>query len=703
MVPSVLLLSLGNDIHRHSLIEVFIGFLAIGLIVFFPAFYTKIDNRFISTANQEDTFFSSSIRVLNLTLGAMLCFFQTCNVVRCIVPDNTLAQSKLLTLILRGSGVRSEFGIKQAAVKKIHNLVQHAFELSLTSHSNSVDGSLASESAEIVTFTSDQSSNNSPSSISLLNFLKKSKRFEKSGGFIWAWKAFLTDSLVENHGIWIHTRLLAATLSQLIITFLITAAIYMVTFEITDTFYQPVQVPQNSRCGSIVDPSMCIFPEDGNGSSMGFGLCNNVILTNATCLGEFVSVPDEYQDYFCNAIKEAAFMNQFNQYLDFENVLQTLNEDPSECPHLYMPYPSEILTAFVDSQEDSFCVSPLTACTPTAINSYLDEVRVNCIIGQRESPFQFSGKKCSSYMLSNKGFHLLGKTMDNEDHAFTSFQPYAPSKSTIKDSIRIGLAFAFVAGLSNFIISIPNQIITTMKFRAGVLEHGLFLHQRHGMLNLTYLLGAFFWGTFTTCLTVFALFSILSFLIMYQVTCNYLIGLIAGLIGAVTTVIVKALVSRFLNKYSFVGFYRKRPLFANVANVTFECWHLAVSSSFLIFRALRILVVVAWNIGRVDIRLLAKGVGDIGPYEVDSMRDVFTQDLLAIDSHRHPYIERLGYMFLLKLRHGKEFASRTGSHWRLLFVFALMPYLRKNRIDAVESSDNESDDDLSENSNNEES
>jgi len=35
---------------------------------------------------------------------------------------------------------------------------------------------------------------------------------------------------------------------------------------------------------------------------------------------------------------------------------------------------------------------------------------------------------------------------------------------------------------------------------------------------------------------------------------------------------------------------------------------------------------------------------------------------------------------MMKLRHGDNFAKRAGSIWRLLFVFALFPWLRKNRV-----------------------
>jgi len=79
-------------------------------------------------------------------------------------------------------------------------------------------------------------------------------------------------------------------------------------------------------------------------------------------------------------------------------------------------------------------------------------------------------------------------------------------------------------------------------------------------------------------------------------------------------------------------------------------------------------------IGRVDRPLLADDL------TLDSYPHVFRQAVLASDAHRHPYIERLGMMYLMKLKHGDKFGKRSSSTWRLLFVFALMPWLRKYRI-----------------------
>ena len=132
-------------------------------------------------------------------------------------------------------------------------------------------------------------------------------------------------------------------------------------------------------------------------------------------------------------------------------------------------------------------------------------------------------------------------------------------------------------------------------------------------------------------------------------------------------------------------------MFANFSNVCFECWHLAITSGFVLSRVITLLAIVLLYAGRYDQQLLANGVGEIGMTSLDTFPHLFKVDLLSIDAHRHPYIERLGIMYMMKLRHGRNFGNRAGSTWRLLFVTALMPWLRKYRILEEE----EKEDDLS--------
>jgi len=51
--------------------------------------------------------------------------------------------------------------------------------------------------------------------------------------------------------------------------------------------------------------------------------------------------------------------------------------------------------------------------------------------------------------------------------------------------------------------------------------------------------------------------------------------------------------------------------------------------------------------------------------------------------HRHPFIERLGLLYMLKVRHGQKFGTQPGAAWRILFTLALLPWLRKYRIYSV--------------------
>ena len=50
------------------------------------------------------------------------------------------------------------------------------------------------------------------------------------------------------------------------------------------------------------------------------------------------------------------------------------------------------------------------------------------------------------------------------------------------------------------------------------------------------------------------------------------------------------------------------------------------------------------------------------------------------EAHRHPWAERLVIMYMLKIRNGKEFGNRAGGCWRLIFVAALMPWIKSYKV-----------------------
>jgi hypothetical protein len=171
-----------------------------------------------------------------------------------------------------------------------------------------------------------------------------------------------------------------------------------------------------------------------------------------------------------------------------------------------------------------------------------------------------------------------------------------------------------------------------------------------------------------------------------QNTRSYVVVVLAQVSGIVVTLIVKMTVMILLRQKLFAAFYRKRPGAANIMLTVLECWNVGLSTLYMITRSVVLILITALFIARIDTPMLAPGVGQIGPILLDGGPFAFCKDLLIHDAHRHPYIERLGYLYLLKLRYGDSFASRAGSCWRLLFTMALMPWLRKYRILSLKDS-----------------
>ena len=168
--------------------------------------------------------------------------------------------------------------------------------------------------------------------------------------------------------------------------------------------------------------------------------------------------------------------------------------------------------------------------------------------------------------------------------------------------------------------------------------------------------------------------------LMWEPTQRLVFGLVGNLFGLSVVLIVKIIIMQIIRFSHYKAFYRTKPLSANVVNICMECYAIGISIWFMLVRTIKIVIVAALYLGRTDTPLFSAGVGIFGPLEIDNWPTVTRKEILIHDAHRHPYIETLGYLYMMQLRYRDGgFAKRACSAWRLLFVLALMPWLHKFR------------------------
>ena len=95
-------------------------------------------------------------------------------------------------------------------------------------------------------------------------------------------------------------------------------------------------------------------------------------------------------------------------------------------------------------------------------------------------------------------------------------------------------------------------------------------------------------------------------------------------------------------------------------------------------RLCQFLFAAAFWIGRIDVFFLDEDVSLFG-YSFDYVPINYRTELLVHEVHKHPWINRLGGIFLMRIKHGQDFSSAAGAKWRLLFTLSLFPWLARYR------------------------
>jgi len=274
-----------------------------------------------------------------------------------------------------------------------------------------------------------------------------------------------------------------------------------------------------------------------------------------------------------------------------------------------------------------------------------------------------------------------GWTQDSEQPVDEESMDDTTAKTQI--AVGIGTAFAFLVAVGSTYLYLPSVVATTMKFRRGVLpslrSEDLLHRYRFALDQTTLVLGGMFWGLMISSLVVGILAGGFAYLLMWETTQRFILGVVGNLFGLCVILVVKIFVMQVIRFTHYAAFYRKKPLSANVISICLECYSIGISIWFMMVRAIKIVIISALYLGRTDTPLFASGVGIFGPLEIDNWPTVTRKEILIHEAHRHPYIETLGYLYMMQLRYRDGFANRANSAWRLVFVLALMPWLHKYR------------------------
>jgi hypothetical protein len=186
-------------------------------------------------------------------------------------------------------------------------------------------------------------------------------------------------------------------------------------------------------------------------------------------------------------------------------------------------------------------------------------------------------------------------------------------------AIGLGAMAGFFTAVYMTIVFIPTMVSTTLKFRRGVfpsMRSWAFLRYRFALDQVTLMYGGMFWGVIVSAVAVALIVGTFVFLLAWETSSTFMLSLIGSYLGLFLVIVAKIILLQLLRNKFFAAFYRRNPMAANLMTLALECYSAAISVYFMVVRAVKILIIGAMYVGRVDTPLFADGVGMFGPIEL---------------------------------------------------------------------------------------
>jgi hypothetical protein len=484
-----------------------------------------------------------------------------------------------------------------------------------------------------------------------LQTFSQEKKHKPAGGFVWTWKKAFNNELFRQEGIWLSARLLSSNVAQFIVSVFVLVAGFRVTGRVSAAYDKE---EAKAAAGEYIALLFDLKTESGLASNLVANISSHFTAFLVSTGQNGTTVDGE-----CNGTIE-------------HSDLSSLAE--SACGLVGELYQCDGISGV-----DYFCA--LSEST----GNFTGQTQADSLLNL--GLLNASGLDVDSMLAASRSALQIAAEASVESL-------YPAEKYMVEIPFVIGSVLAFLTAVSLAITYIPSTTATTLKLRCGIiptLTDPKFYLYRGAADQVTVLLGSLFWGCLIASVLVGALVGGVAFIFLWQASIALVQRFLSFVVGITAVIIFKLVMVQCCRCACYTAFYRRRPVQANLSSLALECANYALSVGFVLIRMVKLLITAALYVGRIDSFFLAPEVGELNigklHFRLDNYPHIFLKDILSHEAHRHPYIELLGCMYLLKLRYGNHFGNRGGSTWRLLFVYALMPWMHKYRI-ATRSSTN---------------
>ena len=725
--PLIALTSIGNGGTADKLSEQIHGLFWGVVLVVTPGFMLEFNYEGIADDLATDETLVRACVITYIVLGFLLVGYKLMGIWRIMIlrrDDKSLRTPSTALQYFKHSTACDERYSKNAATVKIQAFMENAISLHYDDFgSESSQGDTHSCKSHSIT----------ENKVAIVKYEKNHDKGEPIGGMLWTWKQFFNKDLYKIHGIRINARLLigvAAVFIWLILVGLSTLNGYQTIADLYDSSDEDSRSSSSTsfatnsseyewstECNGTFHADSCVA--FGNPNSEGAVICSQVFVNNDSIQNRsfdscstvtYMSVDDlltsqtddiatEEEEAYTDAtswIEPAvnAFYSEYNSSFADSNV--TYQEFTEELK-VYGVFEPGLRHAAAFSTTAK-CYGDIDYCLGTPDNltissSNQGEVWAGvCVFGISS---EFQGSECdvlgSPFVTNTSDTSIdtsaLNEELELAEEEETLFElnhwvPLETANAIFAVSVGLVVIWLIYLVLSY----LPSASTVILKYRYGLLpslkQGKKFWKLRgKGQESSTYLLGAIFWGASYSSFLIFLLSILILVFTFSEVTRDIVIYLIAWTIGITLTIVFKMILVAMLAPRVFAKnhVYRDRPFSGNVVILALECWGFGVTAGYLLVRVCKLLGVALFYVGRIDQVMLADDLlGDM----LDKYPINFRKDLLSHEAHRHPYIERLGVMYMMKLLLDDkgEFCNVCGTSWRIMLLRSVMPWLFKRRV-----------------------